>query len=80
MIILLSSVQFWLIVNLINLYNLTNLRGFGVLGFWGFVVAGRCGLSVNVMSYAEKISFSIVSDTEVLKDPSHFRDCLEQAI
>ena len=48
--------------------------------YCGFIVAGKCGLSVNIISYTEKISFTIVSDTAVLEDPTRLKLILETAI
>jgi|688.fasta_scaffold486860_1 hypothetical protein len=48
--------------------------------YCGFNCAGRCGLSVNILSYCEHVSFSIVSDTAVLKDPTRLKELMTDAI
>ena len=45
--------------------------------YMAIVIAGRCGLAVGVLSYCEKLTFSVVSDTAVMKDPRRFKDLLE---
>ena len=52
--------------------------------YCGFICAGRCGLTVNLISYCQTVSFTIVSDTNVLKDPTklkqNFTDAINQYI
>lgn len=44
------------------------------------MVAGRCGLSVGIMSYCEKFSFSVVADTAVMESPERLKELLEVAL
>lgn len=41
-----------------------------------FICGGRVAISIAILSYAEKLQFSILSDTCVNEDPNEFRDRL----
>lgn len=45
-----------------------------------FICAGRCAISIAILSYAEKIQFSVLSDTCVEEDPKEIRKRLQEAI
>lgn len=45
-----------------------------------FVCAGRVAISIGILSYAEKIQFSVTSDTCVTVPPEEIRKHLEKAI
>jgi hypothetical protein len=51
-----------------------------ICSYCGFIVAGRCGLGVGMMSYSGGLAFTVVSDVAVCKEPARLRDLLEQAI
>jgi NRPS condensation-like uncharacterized protein len=48
--------------------------------YMAIVIAGRCGLAIGILSYCEKLSFSVVSDTAVMRDPCRLKELLEEAI
>lgn len=45
-----------------------------------FICAGRCAISIAILSYADKIQFSVLSDTCVKEDPKEIRRRLQEAI
>ena len=45
-----------------------------------FICAGRVAISIGILSYAEKIQFSILSDTCVDADPKDLRDRFQEAL
>ena len=48
--------------------------------YCGFICGGRCGLTVAIISYCDHVSFSIVSDTAVIKDPTRLKELMTDAI
>lgn len=51
-----------------------------IQSYCALVVAGRCGLSVGIVSYCEKFSFTVVADTAVTDKPERLKELLEEAL